>query len=104
MTDNAAIGNGEFCVNCGARIVPAEAEFCSACGIRITSMASDEPAAAGGDGLNDATAMESEPETLAPETEVALEVSRRMPMLLMVAIVLLAIVCWRRMHKDDVTA
>jgi hypothetical protein len=46
--------------------------------------------------MNDWDALESE---LAPETEVAVEVARRMPVLLVVAIVLIAIVCWRRMHE-----
>jgi hypothetical protein len=45
--------------------------------------------------MNDWNAAKSE---LAPETEVALEVSRRMPVVLVVAIVLIGIVCWRRMH------
>jgi hypothetical protein len=49
---------------------------------------------AGGDSMNDAPKSE-----LAPETEVALEVSRRMPVLLMVAVALIAVVCWRRMHE-----
>jgi hypothetical protein len=63
-----------------------------------------EPTAAGGDSMNDLNALESE---LAPETEVALEVSRRWPVLLLVAVVLMVaccIGCWRMMHKDEVTA
>jgi hypothetical protein len=57
--------------------------------------AAARPNTRGGDSVNDWDALESE---LAPETEVALEVSRRMPVLLMVAVVLIAIVCWRRMR------
>jgi hypothetical protein len=44
--------------------------------------------------VNDA--LESE---LAPETEFALEVSRRSPVLLLVVVRLIAFVCWRRMHE-----
>jgi hypothetical protein len=63
-----------------------------------------EPAAARGDSMDDLNALESE---LAPETEVALEVSRRWPVLLLVAVVLMVaccIACRRMMHKDEVTA
>ena len=59
--------------------------------------------AAGGDSMNDFNAVESE---LAPETEVALEVSRRWPVLLLVAVVLLVaccIACRRMMHKGEMT-
>lgn len=62
-----------------------------------------EPTAAGGDSMNDWDARESE---LAPETEVALEVSRRWPALLLVAVVLMVaccIACRRMMHKDELT-
>jgi hypothetical protein len=57
-----------------------------------------EPTAAGGDSMNDPSALESE---LAPESEVVIEVSRRLPLLLVVAVVLMAIVCWRRMHRHE---
>jgi hypothetical protein len=46
----------------------------------------------------------TEQTTLAPETEVALEVSRRLPLLLLLAVsltVICSIVCWRRMHCGD---
>ena len=52
--------------------------------------------------MNDVNAKESE---LAPETEVALDVSRRWPVLLLAVVLLVAccIACRRMMHKDPVT-
>ena len=46
----------------------------------------------------------TEQTTLAPETEVALEVSRRLPLLLLAALCLMVfccIMCRRRMHRRD---
>jgi hypothetical protein len=54
--------------------------------------------AAGGDSMNNLSGSESE---LAPESEVVIEVSRRLPVLLIVAAVLIAIFCWRRMHAHE---
>jgi hypothetical protein len=49
--------------------------------------------------MNDPSALESE---LAPETEVAIEVARRLPLLLLVvAVALIAVVCWRRTHRHE---
>jgi len=52
----------------------------------------------GGDSMDEPSALESE---LAPESEVVIEVSRRLPVLLVVVAVLMAVVCWRRMHAHE---
>jgi len=48
--------------------------------------------------MNDSRALESE---LAPESEVLIEVSRRLPVLLVLAVVLAAVVCWRAMRRHE---
>ena len=53
---------------------------------------------AGGGSMNDPRALESE---LAPESEVLIEVSRRLPVLLVLAVALAAVVCWRAMRRHE---